>query len=85
VRFARRGRAAAAARWRRRRRDVEVGGEDPPDPIVDGKIDLGALAADSLRSASIPIRASRVAFDAPETQGGRDSPFAALAKPKTKR
>ena len=25
---------------------VEVDGEDPPDPIVDGRIDLGALAAE---------------------------------------
>ncbi len=25
---------------------VAFGGEDPPDPIIDGKIDLGALAAE---------------------------------------
>ncbi len=65
---------------------VEVGGEDPPDPIVDGKIDLGALAAEFLALGLDPYpRKPGVAFDPPEPQGGRDSPFAALAEPKKKR
>jgi uncharacterized metal-binding protein YceD (DUF177 family) len=65
---------------------VEVGGEDPPDPIVDGKIDLGALAAEFLALGLDPYpRKPGVAFDLPEPQGGEDSPFAALAKPKEKR
>ncbi len=65
---------------------VEIGGEDPPDPIVDGKIDLGALAAEFLALGLDPYpRKPGVAFDPPEPQGGRDSPFAALAEPKKKR
>jgi uncharacterized metal-binding protein YceD (DUF177 family) len=65
---------------------VEVGGEDPPDPIVDGKIDLGALAAEFLALGLDPYpRKPDVAFDPPEPEGGQDSPFAALAKPKKQR
>jgi uncharacterized metal-binding protein YceD (DUF177 family) len=65
---------------------AEVDGEDPPDPIVDGKIDLGALAAEFLALGLDPYpRKPGVAFDPPEPQGGQDSPFAALAKPKQKR
>ncbi len=65
---------------------VEVGGEDPPDPIVDGKIDLGALAAEFFALGLDPYpRKPGVAFDPPEPRGGRDSPFAALAEPKKKR
>ena len=62
---------------------VEVGGEDPPDPIIDGKIDLGALAAEFLALGVDPYpRKPGVAFDPPEPEGGQDLPFAALAKPK---
>jgi uncharacterized metal-binding protein YceD (DUF177 family) len=65
---------------------VEVGDEDPPDPIVDGKIDLGALAAEFLALGLDPYpRKPGVAFDPPKPQDGRDSPFAALAKPMKKR
>jgi hypothetical protein len=65
---------------------VEVGGEDPPDPIVDGKIDLGALAAEffSLGLDPYPHKPG-VAFDPPEPQGGKDSPFAALGELTKKR
>jgi uncharacterized metal-binding protein YceD (DUF177 family) len=74
------------------RRDVEDGdemvkvdGEDPPDPIVDGRIDVGALAAEFLALGLDPYpRQPGVAFDPPEPQAGQDSPFAALAKPKQK-
>jgi len=66
---------------------VEVGGEDPPDPIVDGKIDLGALAAEFFALGLDPYpRKPGVAFDPPQdAQGGEESPFAALANPKEKR
>ena len=65
---------------------LELGGEDPPDPILDGRIDLGALAAEFLALGLDPYpRKPGVAFDLPEPQGGEDSPFAALAKPKEKR
>ena len=62
---------------------VEIDGEDPPDPIVDGKIDLGALAAEFFALGLDPYpRKPGVAFDAARRGRGRDSPFAALAKPK---
>jgi len=64
---------------------MEIGGEDPPDPIVDGKIDLGALAAEFLALGLVPYpRKPGVAFDAPLADG-KDSPFAALGKLKKKR
>jgi hypothetical protein len=88
VRFA----PEAAAEAKRRTRDddaetVEIGGEDPPDPIVDGKIDLGALAAEFFALGLDPYpRKPGVAFRPPEdAQGGEESPFAALAEPKKKR
>ena len=82
--------AEAAETVRRAREDdaetVEVGGEDPPDPIVDGRIDLGALAAEFFALGLDPYpRKPGVAFDPPEPQGGQDSPFAPLAEPKKKR
>jgi hypothetical protein len=82
--------AEAAETARRVREDdaemVEVGGEDPPDPMVDGRIDLGALAAEFFALGLDPYpRKPGVAFDPPEPQGGQDSPFAPLAEPKKKR
>ena len=69
------------SRWSR------VGGEDPPDPIIDGKIDLGALAAEFFALGLDPYpRKPGVAFDPPgAAQDGEESPFAALADPKKKR
>lgn len=63
---------------------------DPPVPIVDGCIDIGALAAELLASAINPYpRKEGVEFewDDPkdETAGERTSPFAELAKLKMKR
>ena len=82
--------AETAETVRRAREDdaetVEVGGEDPPDPIVDGRIDLGALAAEFLALGLDPYpRKPGVAFDLPEPEGGQVSPFAALAKPNKTR
>jgi uncharacterized metal-binding protein YceD (DUF177 family) len=65
---------------------VELGGEDPPDPIVDGRIDLGALAAEFLALGLDPYpRKPGVAFTPLEPQHGADSPFAALGKLAKKR
>lgn len=62
---------------------IEVDGEDPPDPIVDGKIDLGAVAAEFLALGLDPYpRKPGVAFDAPAPQDSKDSPFADLEKLK---
>ena len=82
--------AEAAEAARRVKEDdaalVELGGEDPPDPIIDGRIDLGALAAEFLALGLDPYpRKPGVAFDPPEPQRGEESPFAALAEPKKKR
>ena len=59
-----------------------LGGEDPPDPIIDGKIDLGALAAEFLilnldvypRKPGVSFEGTEVGGDSPEA----NSPFAVL-------
>jgi hypothetical protein len=61
---------------------VEWEGEDPPDPIVDGRIDLGALAVEFLALALDPYpRKPGVEFEEPEA-GAEDpvgeSPFSKL-------
>lgn len=85
VRFA----PEATVEAKRRTRDddaetFEIGDEDPPDPIIDGKIDLGALAAEFFALGLDPYpRKPGVAFEPPEdAAGGEPSPFAALAEPK---
>ncbi len=68
------------------REQVKPGEEeeaDPPDPIVDGKIDLGVLAAEFLALALDPYpRKPGVAFEdiLPQTPEERESPFAILRK-----
>ena len=58
--------------------------EDEPDPIVEGKIDLGALAAEFLALGLDPYpRKPGVEFEAPsEGEDLDDSPFAALSRVK---
>ncbi len=59
---------------------ANIDDEDPPDPIVDGKIDLGALAAEFMALALDPYpRKPGALFDQPEEGGQKDSPFDALA------
>ncbi|MBV8473090.1 MAG: DUF177 domain-containing protein [Hyphomicrobiales bacterium] len=54
--------------------------EDPPDPIVDGKIDLGALAAEFMALALDPYpRKPGSVFEQPEEGGQNNSPFGPLA------
>ena len=54
--------------------------EDPPDPIVDGRVDLGVLAAEFMGLGLDPYpRKPGVAFEAPEAEPEADSPFQALA------
>ncbi len=58
---------------------VEVGGEDPPDPIVEGRIDLGALAAEFLALGLDPYpRKPGVAFEPPVEPKPEATPFAVL-------
>ncbi len=60
--------------------------EDDPDPVVDGRIDLGALAAEFFALGLDPYpRKPGVEFVAPAEQAPSDSPFAALATRRAKR
>ncbi|MGX5733157.1 YceD family protein [Bosea thiooxidans] len=65
--------------------DIEVllNEEDPPEPIIDGVIDLGSVTLEFLALALDPYpRKPGVSFDAPVAEPGAESPFAALAKLK---
>jgi len=60
--------------------------EDDPDPIVDGRIDLGALAAEFFALGLDPYpRKPGVEFAAPAEPAPPDSPFAALGAKPAKR
>lgn len=69
---------------------VEPEGEDPPDPVVAGMVDLGECAAEQLALEIDPFpRAPGVEFrgfssDMSESRGEAEGPFAALAKLKGK-
>jgi hypothetical protein len=55
----------------------------PPDPIIDGRIDLGALAAEFLALGLDPYpRKPGVDFDAPADASVPASPFAVLGRLK---
>lgn len=58
------------------------GGEDPPDPVIDGKIDLGALAVEFLiLNLDIYPRKPGVSFNGADVRGEPSettSPFAVL-------
>ena len=57
-----------------------MGEEDEPDPLIDGKIDLGALAAEFFALGLDPYpRKPGVSFEAPE-DAADDSPLADLAR-----
>ena len=57
--------------------------DDEPDPIVDGKIDLGALAAEFLALGLDPYpRKPGAEFAAPAAEEDEDSPFAPLIELK---
>ncbi|WP_038368281.1 DUF177 domain-containing protein [Bosea sp. UNC402CLCol] len=65
--------------------DIEVllNEEDPPEPIVDGVIDLGSVTLEFLALSLDPYpRKPGVSFEAPATDSAELSPFAALAKLK---
>jgi uncharacterized metal-binding protein YceD (DUF177 family) len=65
--------------------DVTLEGDEPPEPIEDGAIDLGALTAEFLALGLDPWpRKPGAAFDAPATAppDAPPSPFAALRKLK---
>ena len=56
--------------------------EDEPDPVIDGKIDLGALTAEffALGLDPYPRKPGAVLDEEPTNSEPTDSPFAALAQ-----
>jgi uncharacterized metal-binding protein YceD (DUF177 family) len=83
--------AQVAEAWERIAKAEASGGgapvEDPPDVIVDGRIDLGALTAETLSLSLDPYpKKPGVAFEPPEALAADpdESPFALLAKLKKK-
>jgi uncharacterized metal-binding protein YceD (DUF177 family) len=78
----------AAARFASRPEDAddEASSEEPPDPIIDGRIDLGQLVVEFFVLGLDPYpRKPGVAFEAPVVVASdiaEESPFAALAKLK---
>lgn len=61
--------------------ELDAEGEDPPEAIIDGVIDIGEVVAEQLALLIDPFpRAPGAEFQAPEdTEAGALSPFAALA------
>jgi uncharacterized metal-binding protein YceD (DUF177 family) len=64
--------------------EVEVapltGVDEPPEPLIDGKVDLGAIATEFLILAIDPYpRKPGAEFAAPKTDEAGTNPFAALA------
>ncbi len=60
--------------------------ENEPDPIIDGKIDLGALAAEFFALGLDPYpRKPGASFELPEELEATVSPFSALAFPAQKK
>jgi len=60
--------------------EIEVKpGEEPPEPLVDGAVDLGAIAAEFLILGINPYpRKAGAQFSAPKTDDDGARPFAAL-------
>jgi hypothetical protein len=59
--------------------------DEPPDPIIDGRIDLGALAAEFFALGLDPYpRKPGVEFESPENEDGPGSPFAVFKAPEAK-
>ena len=81
--------AQVAEAWERIAKAEAAGGnapeEDPPDVIVDGRIDLGALTAETLALSLDPYpKKPGVEFEPPAAPDSTpdESPFAALARLK---
>jgi uncharacterized metal-binding protein YceD (DUF177 family) len=86
VRFAPEAEEDSARRAARETVTLSLAHEDDPDPIIDGKIDLGALAAEFFALGLDPYpRKPGAEFVAPPEQTPSDSPFAALAARRVKR
>ena len=60
-------------------RKRSLGGEEPPEPLVDGKVDLGALATEFLILGIDPYpRKPGVEFAPPPIEDAGEHPFSAL-------
>ncbi|WP_332692021.1 YceD family protein [Bosea sp. (in: a-proteobacteria)] len=78
--------AAAAADAGEGEIDIEVllNEQDPPEPIIDGVIDLGAITLEFLALALDPYpRKPGANFDDVAPEAAPESPFAALARLKS--
>lgn len=63
--------------------EVRLNEDDPPEPIIDGVIDLGAVTLEFLALALDPYpRKPGAAFTEPAPEEPPESPFAALARLK---
>jgi Large ribosomal RNA subunit accumulation protein YceD len=64
---------------------IEFDGDDPPDPLIDDRVDLGALVAEFLALGLDPYpRKPGVEFDATPGSESAESPFAKLQALKGK-
>ena len=80
VRFAPRPEDGAAARPWAEPESFSMTNEDEPDPIVEGKIDLGAVATEFFSLGLDPYpRKPGASFESPEEPQATVSPFASLA------
>ena len=79
VRFAPRDDEVAARRRPDEPETVSMTVDDEPDPLIDGKIDLGALAAEFFALGLDPYpRKPGVAFEPPVEPEPEATPFAVL-------
>ena len=82
----RRRREEGSSRRPARETVVSLADEDDPDPVVDGRIDLGALTAEIFALGLDPYpRKPGAEFVAPADEAPPNSPFAALAARPAKR
>ena len=64
--------------------EVDAAASDPPEPLIDGTVDLGAVATEFLILGIDPYpRKPDATFDTPEADTPEEGPFAALAKLKS--
>jgi hypothetical protein len=62
------------------RESVEVSGDDPPEPLQNDRVDLGAIATEFLILGIDPFpRKPDAVFQPPEIEDKTEHPFAALA------
>jgi len=86
VRFAPRAQEGSARPAARETLTFSLADEDDPDPVVGGKIDLGALTAEFFALGLDPYpRKPGVEFAAPAEPAAPDSPFTALGGRRAKR